>query len=59
MSRFSTGKLLENVASSIRVHKLTVLPKSDVVRSLGFASDKDRESLVAVLCRAFCPPKSN
>ena len=44
-----------NVASSVRIHKLTVLAKADVVRSLGLVSDTDRESLIDVLCRAFCP----
>ena len=44
-----------NVPSSVRVHKLTVLPKSDVVRNLGSCSDSDREALLKVLCLAFCP----
>ena len=44
-----------NVASSVRVHKLAVLAKADIVRSLGLLSDADRESLVTLLCRAFCP----
>jgi mRNA interferase MazF len=43
-----------NVASFIRVHKLTVLAKSDIVRNLGLLSERDRESLVALLCRTFC-----
>lgn len=43
-----------NVASYIRVHKLTVLAKADVVRNLGLASERDRESLIGLLCRAFC-----
>lgn len=46
-----------NVASTVRIHKLTVLAKSEVVRRLGFLSDADHGSLMAVLCRAFCPPK--
>ena len=44
-----------NVVSCVRIHKLTVLAKTEVVRSLGSLSDVDRESLELVLCRAFCP----
>ncbi|MBZ5603811.1 MAG: type II toxin-antitoxin system PemK/MazF family toxin [Acidobacteriia bacterium] len=44
-----------NVPSFTRVHKLTVLSKSDIARNLGRLSDRDRESLLAILCRAFCP----
>ena len=44
-----------NVASSVRVHKLAVLSKADVVRSLGLVSGADRKSLAALLCRTFCP----
>lgn len=44
-----------NVPSSGRLHKLTVLPKSDVVRKLGSCSAFDREALRASLCKAFCP----
>ncbi len=44
-----------NVASSIRIHKLTVLAKSDIVRQLGTLSEKDRASLVQILSHAFCP----
>ena len=44
-----------NVPSSVRVHKLTVLPKSDVVRHLGSCSGSDGEALLKVLCHAFCP----
>ena len=43
-----------NVASSVRVHKLTVLSKSDIVRGLGLIAEKDRESLGALLCKIFC-----
>ncbi len=43
-----------NVASSVRVHKLTVMAKSDIVRGLGLIAEKDRESLGALLCRIFC-----
>lgn len=43
-----------NVASYARVHKLTVLAKADIVRSLALVSDRDRDSLLALLCRAFC-----
>ena len=44
-----------NVQSSARVHKLTVLPKADVVRNLGSCSGPDRDALLKVLCQAFCP----
>jgi hypothetical protein len=44
-----------NVASSVRIHKLTILAKAEVLRSLGSLSDTDRASLIAILCRAFCP----
>jgi mRNA-degrading endonuclease toxin of MazEF toxin-antitoxin module len=44
-----------NVASGVRVHKLTVLAKAEIGRSLGLLSDADRRSLGALLCRAFCP----
>ncbi|MBL8210153.1 MAG: hypothetical protein JNK87_05550 [Bryobacterales bacterium] len=50
-----------NVPSSARLHKLTVLPKSDVVRTLGLCSALDHEAPHAALCSTFCPklsPKS-
>jgi hypothetical protein len=40
-------------ASFIRVHKLTVLPKSGMVRQLGSLTKPDRDALVQVLGRAF------
>ena len=43
-----------NVASYIRVHKVSVLAKADTVRSLGLLAEGDREALVLLLCRAFC-----
>ena len=43
-----------NVASYVRVHKLTVLAKAEIVRRLGTISEKDRDLLLQVLCRAFC-----
>lgn len=43
-----------NVPSTIRVHKLTVLAKGDIARSLGALGEADRESLAAVVCQAFC-----
>jgi hypothetical protein len=43
-----------NVASSVSIHKLTVLAKAEVLQSLGSLSDADRASLIAILCRAFC-----
>jgi len=35
-----------NVSSSLRIHKLTVLAKSDIVKSLGSLADSDRDALV-------------
>ena len=43
-----------NVPSLARVHKLTVLPKADVVRKLGSCSAYDHDAMVRVLCQAFC-----
>jgi len=42
-----------NTASTIRVHKLTVLAKSEVVRRLGELTETDRAALADVLRRAF------
>jgi mRNA interferase MazF len=42
-----------NVASTIRVHKLTVLIKDEVVRRLGVLAADDRTALAAILRRAF------
>jgi mRNA-degrading endonuclease toxin of MazEF toxin-antitoxin module len=42
-----------NTASTIRVHKLTVLAKDEVVRRLGELAEPDRAALRAVLRRAF------
>jgi mRNA interferase MazF len=42
-----------NVPSWIRVHKLTVLPKSGMVRQLGTLTGPDRDALVQLLARAF------
>ena len=42
-----------NVPSFIRVHKLTVLPKTDILRSLGTLADLDRDALIQALNRAF------
>jgi|SRR5580658_6776173 mRNA interferase MazF len=43
-----------NVASYIRVHKLSVLAKADIFRGLGPLTERDREPLVSLLCRVFC-----
>ena len=43
-----------NVASCVRVHKLTVLAKAEVIRRLGTISAADRDSLHQVLCHTFC-----
>jgi hypothetical protein len=42
-----------NVPSCIRVHKLTVLPKSGMVRKLGSLTKPDGDALVRILERAF------
>jgi mRNA-degrading endonuclease toxin of MazEF toxin-antitoxin module len=42
-----------NVASKIRVHKLTVLAKDDIVRRVGELTAADRTALAEVLGRAF------
>jgi hypothetical protein len=42
-----------NTASTIRVHKLTVLAKAEVVRRLGDLTAVDRVALTGVLRRAF------
>lgn len=43
-----------NVPSTVRVHKLTVLAKADIVRRLGICSSADREALAKLLCGTFC-----
>jgi mRNA-degrading endonuclease toxin of MazEF toxin-antitoxin module len=42
-----------NIASVIRVHKLTVLSKDEVVRRLGELATADRSALKRVLRRVF------
>jgi mRNA-degrading endonuclease toxin of MazEF toxin-antitoxin module len=42
-----------NTASTIRVHKLTVLAKAEVVRRLGELRGADRTALAETLRRAF------
>lgn len=42
-----------NVGSTIRVHKLTVLAKGEIVRRLGALAGPDREALISLLRRAF------
>ena len=44
-----------NVASWARAHKLAVLAKGDILRSLGALGERDRASLGKILCGAFCP----
>jgi mRNA interferase MazF len=39
--------------SVVRIHKLTVLPKSEIVRQLGSLSIPDRDALFRLLGRAF------
>ena len=43
-----------NVASYVRVHKLAVLAKGEVVRRIGSLVERDVEAVQALLCRAFC-----
>jgi len=47
-----------NVASYVRVHKLTVLAKTDILRSLALVSGRDRDSVYAILYRIFCEEAS-
>ena len=42
-----------NVASTVRVHTLTVLPKADLIRGIGRLTEPDRQSLSAILRKAF------
>src|ERR1039458_2864077 len=42
-----------NTASTIRVHKLTVLAKDEIVRRLGELTAADRIALAEILRRAF------
>jgi mRNA interferase MazF len=42
-----------NVPSTIRVHKLTVLPKGAIARNLGRLTTPDRDALVRILAQAF------
>lgn len=42
-----------NTASTIRVHKLTVLAKDEITRRLGELAGADRAALTEVLRRAF------
>jgi mRNA interferase MazF len=42
-----------NTASTIRVHKLTVLAKDEIVRRLGDLTVNDRAALAVVIRRAF------
>ena len=43
-----------NVPSTARIHKLTVLAKSDIVRCLGVCSSVDGATLLKLLCGVFC-----
>jgi mRNA-degrading endonuclease toxin of MazEF toxin-antitoxin module len=53
MFRFTNGEAGLNTASTIRVHKLTVLEKDEVVRHLGELAAADRAALTEVLRLAF------
>ena len=43
-----------NVASTVRLDKIAVLSKTDIVKSLGHISDRDSERCGGVLCRIYC-----
>ena len=43
-----------NVPSHVRVHKLAVLAKADVIRRRGHMRERDRAAFGSLLCRAFC-----
>jgi mRNA interferase MazF len=43
-----------NVASFVRVHKLSVLAKADVIRRIGQLSEGDRTVFEALVCKSFC-----
>jgi mRNA interferase MazF len=43
-----------NVASTTRIHKLTVLAKNEIVRRVGLLSSPDQDGLMRVLRPAFC-----
>lgn len=45
-----------NVASTVRVHKLTVLAKADIARVIGHLSSADATALATLLCQTFCRP---
>ena len=42
-----------NVASTIRVHKVTVLAKHEIVRRVGDLTERDRAALLVTLRHAF------
>ena len=42
-----------NAASTIRVHKLTVLSKPEILRTVGTLTERDRKSLGTALYHAF------
>ena len=43
-----------NAASTARVHKAGVLPKSDILRHLGRLQGADLARFLETLCRAYC-----
>jgi mRNA interferase MazF len=43
-----------NVASTVRLHKIAVLSKANIRRSVGSLAPSDLASIHAKLCRAFC-----
>ena len=46
-----------NIPSTVRVHKLTVISKAEVVSRVGYLSVSDRELLMEQSCLLFCPKR--
>ncbi len=44
-----------NVASTIRLHKIAVLSKANIRRTIGKLTSADLTSVHEKLCQAFCP----
>ena len=44
-----------NVASTVRLHKIAVLSKANIHRTVGRLTASDLASIRAKLCRGFCP----
>ena len=46
-----------NVPSTIRIHKLSVLAKADIARTVGMLTETDHTSFIRALCNSFCPSR--